>query len=140
MEPLEIAQQFAKALDMGDYEAVAALLTPDCRYDFRGTMPQGRTTIMAMYRDNDDWAKRTFDEIEYGSEVALGADRHPVITFSDYTRHDGIKHTHTCRQSLNLDAEGGICGIRHIDMDGERAGLDAFLARCGITRPGVGDT
>lgn len=123
---LEVATQFARALDEEDYPAARALLAPDCDYEIRGDTHRGPDAIVASYKGNGDEAARKFDTIEYDSAVRLEAPTRAVIQFTDRIRHAGQSFTHICEQHVTVNADRLITRIEHRDLPGERERLEAF--------------
>ncbi len=117
-----VVEAFAKALDADDFDAAAALLTPDCRYEVRGKVLTGPDAIIASYAEATREASRRFDAHSYDSAVAG-----TVILFSDHLVLGSEQHTFQCRQHLTLDAQDRITQIRHEDLPGRREALDAWI-------------
>jgi len=122
---IELAERFAKALDQEDYPTALACLDPDCLYEIRGETLMGAEAIIASYQKNGDSGSDRFDFIRYesGVEPIEGGVR---IEFLDHLTLEGRNHTHTCVQELTFNPTGEICGIRHIDLEGEREALKRF--------------
>lgn len=125
---------FAKALDIDDFSAAARFVADDCVYDAPTSQRVGAEAIMASYAENAKWARGVFDSLEFKSDVEMQSSRTAVITYTDITRHGGVDHTYRCRQVVDLDADGMICGIRHDEIPGEREALEAFLKQAGVKR------
>ncbi len=128
--PIEIATQFAQALDHEDYPAATALLSDSCIYHIRGKSHQGPEAIIASYQSNGDQATQNFDSITYGSSVRPSDDDRIIIEFWDQITHRGRTHKHQCEQWVRVD-DGLITEIEHKDLPGEVEALKTFKAWCG---------
>lgn len=132
-----------KALDEADFERAESLLSPDCRYDFRGSLTVGSAPIVASYRGADEWAKSTFDHVGYESQLLEcsgdtipcdGAPYQARVQFVDHLIQAGDPHTHRCEQLLTISSGGSIVSIHHVDLPGERERVEAYNERHGIRR------
>jgi hypothetical protein len=78
------AQIFAQSLDRNDFETVATILAPGCRYDLSGASLTSEGTlvgpeaILASYRSHDARARRLFDSVEYSSDVEAVEGKTPL--------------------------------------------------------------
>jgi hypothetical protein len=133
-DPLHIAAAFAQALDRDDYATATKLLAPACVYRFRDAVHEGRDAIIESYRTASAWARETFDEVAYASEIGALPDGRCAITFIDQLRHAGDAHEHRCRQIVRMNDAGLIEHIEHEDLPGQREAVDAFNRRHGIVR------
>lgn len=134
---VRITERFADALDRADFDQAAELVRDDCEYVIRGQTICGPAAIMASYAQNDTWATKNLDRIEYESSVAPVDDTvraAAVITFVDRVFHQGKSHTFTCRQRITLGPCGRIGRIEHEDAEGAREALEAFYVSCGLRR------
>ena len=131
---LNDARYFAAALDRCDFDEAARLIAEDCQYHAPAGVLVGVEAIVDSYRESDAWARQTFDRIGYESEVAAIDNQHIGVTYTDHTTLAGATHRYRCRQVLTFGHNGRIRHIRHEELPGERAALDAFFARHGIHR------
>ena len=131
MSPLEIARQFANALDKDDYAAAGLVIHPACVYVIRDQIFEGRDAILDSYRNASKTGRATFDSLEYASSVTVADDSHAVLDFIDDLVHNGQSHRYRCRQIVTI-ANGLITGIEHCELDGERASLNTFKRAVGI--------
>lgn len=130
---IEVAKRFASALDQEDYETAISLLSDDCWYLCRGKRFQGPGEIIESYRTNGDEGSQSFETIEYESEVHALSDRSALIRFKDHLSHRGETFTFECDQQIEIDDDGRIAQIRHVDLSGQREALEAFKKRVGIS-------
>ncbi len=134
LSPLTVVRRFARALDRSDFAAAGRFLSPDCRYVFKEATLIGPDDILGSYAENDAWARRELDRVEYRSRVSPQADGTYAVLFIDRIARHGSCHEYRSRQEITLDERGTIAQIVHRELPGEREKLDAFLAGCGIRR------
>jgi hypothetical protein len=126
---VEVARQFAEALDACDYTRAARFLAAGCRY-FRPSADVliGRDAILASYQGSDARARRNFDTVDYRSETTpdeLGVIR---LTFFDELGCAGAVHTFRSSQIVYFDEHTMISRIELVEIPGERERLSAFCA------------
>jgi hypothetical protein len=108
------AKAFAESLDRNDFEAVAALLAPKCRYDLTQAsltserILVGADVVVGSYQSHDARAQRLFDRVDYSSIVEAVHGNTAVIRFTDVLEKAGATHTYSCRQRLTIDEHGLI--------------------------------
>ena len=134
VDVLAIAKRWAHLLDHDAFADLPAMMHARCTYVLPNETIIGPDGIVASYRAASEWAHATFDTIEWYSELAIEPDGRVRITFIDITRHKGVDHTYRCQQIITIGDDGLICHIEHIDLPEERAALDAFFDRVGVTR------
>ena len=122
-----VAERFAKALDAEDYVAAEALLSDDCEYTCRGRVYRGPAETIAAYREAGREAKGAFDGARYESAVEEVAEGVAVIEFSDHLCRGGRWFTFRCRQRIEVDGQGRIGRIEHVDLPGQREALAEFV-------------
>lgn len=128
----EIATAFAKAIDHDDFAAAGRLLSEVCTYDTGAERLTGRDAILDSYVQASRWARSTFDDVRYDSEMLRADARGATVRFTGYlVKAGGAFHRHRCEQDLSIDDRGEIDRIVHRELPGEREALQAFLARCG---------
>jgi hypothetical protein len=132
------AQEFAESLDRNDFETVAAMLAPACRYDLtqasltsEGTLV-GPDAILASYRSHDVRAQRLFERVHYSSVVETVHGHTAVIRFTDVLEKFGAKHTYSCRQHITFDEQWRVETIVQEDIPAETAAVRSFLERVGV--------
>jgi hypothetical protein len=118
--------ELAEALDAEDYAAARATLGDKCLYEIRGETTIGGDAIIASYRSNGESARRRFDSVAYSSVVTPIAPGLARIEYTDVITHRGARHVHRCVQKVELDEDGGIARILHIDLPGEIEALERF--------------
>lgn len=126
----QIAQQFAHALDANEFTLAGSLLSQDCTYSINDKELIGVKSIIDSYKEADAWCNRTLDAYKYESCV----DENGVITFYDHLEHDGVQHTHCCKQKITLNSSGLIEKIEHIELPNEQKNIEIFFERVGISR------
>lgn len=131
----EYVETLANALDNDDYETGLATLSPDVVYDIGDERLTGAAAILASYRSASESAHRMFDEVGYDSTV-FDTDEPGTfrISYLDILTANGETHTHHAEQILTASDEMGITHILNVEVPGERAKVDEFMARHGITR------
>lgn len=130
-----VARRFAAALDAADWGTVVSLMAPACTYACRGSTTVGAGEIVASYRAVDEWVKTTFEDVRYDSEVQAEGKSLARLSFRDRMRHGAHRLDFRCQQRIELDSEGRIARIEHIDLPGEREKADRFNEACGVQRP-----
>lgn len=131
----EVILGLARALDADDFSAARAYLASDCVYESGGETHRGPDAIMASYASASAWAKRTFDEVRYESEVGPVEGATASVTYTDYILKAGHAwHRYRCRQALTVGEDGRIVRIVHGEIPSERAALNDFFKSCGIER------
>jgi hypothetical protein len=131
----QLAQRFAAILDKRDYDSLVRILTAGCKYEFRDRVVEGSTHVIEEYRNATEWAFDALDRIEFASQLAIESPNSARITFIDRLYSGDAVHEYRCQQVVTVDDSGQIIHIRHVDLDGQAAALDAFFEKCGIVRP-----
>jgi hypothetical protein len=131
----QTAQCFADRLDHRRYDDLEDMLDPECIYEFRDGRIQGASAIIESYRANTEWGFDVFDRIEFESEVFPESETTVRVRFSDHLFLGDADHCHVCEQVVTIDDSGRIIQISHCDLEGETDALDAFLKKCGVSRP-----
>jgi hypothetical protein len=131
-----LVESLADALDADDFDAVHRLLDPDCVYEVGGDRHVGRHEVIASYRSGSQLGRELFDEIRFSHEpvVAIAGGRFRV-RYLDHLRAGEEMFVHVSEQDVTATPDGGITRIVDRTDPAERARLDAFMARHGITRP-----
>jgi hypothetical protein len=129
---VHIAEQFAESLDAEDYQAAEAMLSEECEYTCRDRVYRGPSTIIESYRCTGDSANRDFDNVEYESNVRGLTDNVAVIHFIDHLYHKKEQFTFKCQQVIEVDDDGRITRIEHVDLPGQREALSEFMQQIGI--------
>ena len=130
----EVIERFAAALDRDDFDAAAALLRDDCRYESPIGPIIGAQPIIDSYRSASEWARTHLDEIIYESRCRLESADRGIVLFVDHLRHNGRTHSYRCQQIVTVDAAGQITRIEHDELPGEREAVDVFLRGVGVDR------
>jgi hypothetical protein len=128
----ELALRFARALDLGDYDVVRALLAPDCHYETRTGPIFEADAIVDSYRGASKTARSRFDIVEYESALLGAGIDTAEILISDRLTKNGRQHLYRCRQRLFFTPGGLVSRIVHEELPGERQRLLEFCAGCGV--------
>ena len=126
---LQIVEQFAMALDNEDYAVAKSLLDSACKYSCRGKRYVGPTEIIASYENNGATAK-SFDVVDYESEVFAEPDGSFRIRFTDHLAHGDHQCTFQCDQLTQINDQGKIIRIEHLDLPGQTEALAEFRMKC----------
>ncbi len=127
-----IARQFAVGLDRNDFQAVEALLSPDCIYDLSPGLLYGPAQIVASYQINDARARPLFDHIGYESEVIEVRDQSALIKFVDHLEKSGVRYSHACLQRITVSPAGQIERIVQVDSPEENVALREYFEAVGL--------
>lgn len=132
---MNVAHRFAYILDRRQYAALEELLALECVYGVWGKEVKGASHIANEYRINTEWAFEIFNNIEFASEIMQESTSSAIITFTDRLHFRQQAHQYQCRQIINIDEHNKINRIQHIEMEGQRAALEAFFTQNKIKRP-----
>ena len=128
----EVARQFATGLDRNDFQAVEALLSPDCIYDLSPGLLLGPSQIIESYQSNDARARPLFDHIGYQSEVLEVHGQSALIKFVDQLEKGGLRYAHACLQRITVSPAGQIERIVQVDSPEEQIALRAYFMAVGL--------
>jgi hypothetical protein len=131
----DLSRRFAETLDRREYDELRSLLATDCVYEILDRRITGSEAIIAAYRSNTEWAFDVFDEIEFCSVVIAESECSARITFTDRLHFGSAVHEFTCQQMVHVDRHDRIDHIKHFELAGQTAALEAFFEKCGIARP-----
>jgi hypothetical protein len=134
-QQVDLARQFAAALDSCDYACAAQFLAGDCQYERpgKGTLV-GPISICESYAESDRQARRRFASVEYRSEADhVGSDR-VRLTFFDEVRLGNASHTFRCGQIVYFGGDQKIIRIELDEIPGEREQLNDFCSAWEIQR------
>src|SRR5262245_40037554 len=129
------AAALARALDAEDFDTARPLLAADCVYETGAATLHGPDPILASYAQASTWARRTFDEVRYASDVDPADGDTVTVTYTDYLLKAGGRwHRYRCQQVLTVGPEARITRIVHRELPGEREALEAYFRECGVER------
>ena len=132
-----LVEALAAALDADDFATVHDLLAEDCTYEIDGERHEGPDAVVASYRAGSARCRRLFDGVEFGHELLDGAAEHTRrVRYTDRLRAGDEVFLHLTDQDITVDPRAGITRILDRPVPGERARLDDFMARHGISRTG----
>ena len=122
---MHLAEQFASLIDDKLYLEAGEMISETCEYHHQGAVHQGRTGIIAMYREYDAEMRRNFDEVTYTSGITIEDSTTCVVHFFDILQKGGKVHESRSEQRLQFD-NGLIVRIEQRDVPGEAEALRAF--------------
>ncbi len=131
----EIATQFGVSLDNNNFNATKKLLSKDCKYIIGKETLIGPEAICASYQQNMIEGRKKLDKLEWGkSNIEAINNSEYFVHFTDYLTHQGIHHTHKCKQKLTINNSGKIILIEHINDLVEQNSLDEFYRKVGLIK------
>lgn len=89
---------------------------------------------MQSYRSSASWARQHLDQVQYASQVIPRGDTVFSILFTDTIRMGRVRHTYSCTQRVELDADQRIFRITHRELPGQKCALDLFLKKHRVHR------
>ena len=133
--PIRYVKALARALDDDDYLTAASTMAERVEYTIGDLLIQGPQAVVASYRAASEMARRLFDQVGYGHEVAPTDDPYSFrISYSDVLTVGDESLTHTAEQHVTVAPDEGVVRIINVDLPGEREKVDWFLARHGLER------
>lgn len=121
-----LGELFASHIDHARFDEAGSLLADDCVYRHENTVHQGRTGILAMYRELQNGMKPHFDEISYESVVeAIDGNTCRVHYFDEY-RKNGRTHRMRTEEIMKFE-NGRIVSIEQIPNHGEAMAFRKFF-------------
>ena len=131
-ENLNKAKAFAECLDQDDFAAAKNFLASNCFYKFGAKFFRDLDKIMDSYRENSNYAQKTFDKVEYESSVTQIEPNQCEVVYTDIISKNMKSHTYKCKQVLKFDEEGKISEIVHEELPGERDRLYVYYKEIGL--------
>lgn len=131
--PREIVRKLARALDADDYETARSTLASDVRYEVKGDILRGADAIVDSYRSSSEQAHRIFDEVGYDHEISNEHEGTYTIDYTDTLTIADETHVHRARQLVTVE-DGMVARIVNVELNGEAASVDSFMARHGRSR------
>lgn len=128
---VELAGQFALALDAANFEVAKGYLSDDCHYTTSDGVLQGPEAIMRSYRDSHARALGELDSISYESQIVGHSEEEVTIHFIDHIVKDEYSHTFRSHQRVHFNTNSQIDRITHEEIEDERERLNFFLTRLG---------
>jgi hypothetical protein len=129
---LEKADAFASSLDREDFDAARTFLDDHCVYYMRDRCISGKDEIIAAYREENRWAKKYMDIVNYCHGLQRLDFRDFLIVFIDAIRHKGKAYVHKSRQKISFNDAEKIDLIIHYDIAGEKEKLERFNREQGM--------
>ena len=123
---------FAEALGQKDYEGARKLLAPECLYFQIARELKGPQTIITSFEQSVEWGVDQFDSIERESSVKPTEDGRAMLTFFYKIRHKGRSLRIRSEQIFELDDNGRIGRIEHIELASQANDLFKFYFETGI--------
>jgi hypothetical protein len=131
---IEFVTKLTKALDANDFATASLFIANDCIYEIGSQYIVGRDKIIALYKENADWARTSIDDVVFESQVDAEGDGF-LVNYTDKITHKGMKHIYRCQQLLSFNKQGYVNKILHREIPGEKESLEAFETKAGIIRP-----
>ena len=136
VDPVRVATAFATVLDADDLDSLVTMLSDDVVYRIGDAVHRGPDAVVASYRDGSALARTIFEQVTYSHDiVGLVGARTVRIDFADDLAEGGEDFDHHSIQDVEVGRDGRIVAITDRPVEGQRAQLDAFMARHGLTRP-----
>ncbi len=130
---IKTAQRFGEYLDADDFEKALKLLSDDCIYEIGEKVLNGPKMIIQSYEENMIEGRKKLDELIWGKSSVEQLDAAVfLVCFTDYLVHKGEKHTHRCKQLLQIIQECQIIEIKHIPNPVEEAKLRDYYLKVGL--------
>jgi hypothetical protein len=126
---VDLARQFAAALDKCDYPTAAAFLAKNCQYERPGQETLiGPEAICQSYDESDVNARSKFDSVIYHSQAEAAGPDGVRLTFFDELRVDDASYTFRCGQIVYFGEDQKINRIELAEIPSERERLNDFCA------------
>ena len=133
ISPLSCVAGFGRAVEVADFARAGHFLDPACVFETGRGELVGPAAVLAHYAEAAAAAQSLFDELAKESDADLvGGDRYR-IRFTDRLRKGEHIHVYRFDQVFSVPEGRGITRIVHRERPGERARLDAFFRRAGVT-------
>jgi hypothetical protein len=124
----QVAEAFAESLCDEEWFEAGRQLAGAATYALRGRRVLGRRKIMALFRENAEWARETFDAVEFAWEVVDVDGVSARLRFIDRLRLGERTHDHVSEELAEVNPERElIMNLTHVDVPGEDASLREFL-------------
>jgi len=135
--PADLVEQLAEALDRDDWPSVASAMAERVHYSIGEEELIGPEDVVASYRTASEMAHRLFDRVEYGHQLVPTDDPNTFrVGYSDTLTVSGETLTHQAEQHVTVAPGEGVVRIVNVEVPGERAKIDEFLERHGLSRDG----
>jgi hypothetical protein len=124
----QVAEAFAESLCDEQWFEAGRQLAGAATYALRGRRVLGRRKIMALFRENAEWAREAFDAVEFAWEVVDVDGVSARLRFIDRLRLGERTHDHVSEELAEVNPERElIMNLTHVDVPGEDERLRAFL-------------
>jgi len=134
------ARLFAEALQNKDYDAARKLLAPECVYFQIARELKGPQAIVASFEQSVEWGVDQFDSIERESSVKPTEDGRAMLTFFYKIRHKGKSLRIRSEQIFEVDDNGRIGRIEHVELASQANDLFKFYFETGIISKSDGNS
>ncbi|MDG2012085.1 MAG: hypothetical protein P8J33_01175 [Pirellulaceae bacterium] len=132
-KPVQIAEEFGKALDQDNFEQLKKLLAPQCTYCIGDIELIGPEAIASSYEQNMLQGRETLDELAWGESGIQKVDENEfILHFTDHLKHRGQSFIHRCQQRIVVGEDKTIVEISHIANDDETHKLNEFYKKVGL--------
>ena len=133
-------RRFAEALQKKDYDAARKLLAPMCFYFQIARELKGPQAIVAGFEQSVEWGVDQFDSIERESSVKPTEDGRALLTLFYKIRHKGKSLRIRSEQIFELDDNGRIGRIEHVELASQANDLFKFYTDVGIISKSGGNS
>ena len=134
LEPVQIAEEFGRALDHDDFGKIKTLVDPECVYIIGDDQLIGPEAIANSYEQNMIEGRKQLDELLWGeSGVEEIEPDEFIIHFTDHLKHKGRSFIHRCKQRVKIGENGTIIEISHVADPNESARLKTFFDEVGLS-------
>lgn len=124
-----VAEAFAEALCDEEWFEAGRQLAGAATYALRGRRVLGRRKIIALFRENAEWAREELDEVEFDWESVEVDGVSARIRFIDRLHLGDRRHEHVSEELAEVNPKREIImNLTHVDVPGEDERLREFLA------------
>lgn len=132
-KPIQIAEEFGKALDQDNFEQLRKLLAPQCTYCIGDIKLIGPEAIASSYEQNMLEGRETLDELAWGESGIEEVDDYEfILHFTDHLKHRGHSFIHRCQQRVVVGEDKTIIEINHVENVAEADKLNEFYKKVGL--------
>lgn len=130
----DLIKTLALALDHDDYTTARTALSDDVRYEVKGEVLRGPDAVLQSYEQASIMAHELFDAVGYDHEIGEIESDQITVDYTDALTIGDETLVHHARQIYTVDPDRGVIEIVNVELPGESAKVDEFLARHGKSR------
>ena len=132
-KPIQIAEEFGKALDQDNFEQLKKLLAPQCTYCIGDVKLIGPEAIANSYERNMLEGRETLDELAWGESGIEAVDDYEfILHFTDHLKYRGHSFIHRCQQRVVVGEDRMIIEINYVENVAEANKLNDFYKKVGL--------